>query len=260
MVLELHRNIHLGEVKFNTMKKTNMHIQSGDRKLHSVLIQPDNKHNKKHPAVLFIHGMTSSNNGYVEIAEKIANLGIIGLAVSLSGHGQSTGNFEKLTVKDLTQDGLSAFKTMTNLPTVDKTRIGALGTSVGAHIVTTISQKHPIKSIVIRVPAIYSYEMENMRLLQIMKKEEQIFSELKNHTQETSAIQSISKFQGNLLVVTSENDQVIPSYVSNAYVDNANQANIVKHYQIANAPHVLSQKNWRNEFVEETIEWFKKTL
>ena len=241
------------------MKNRDVFIQSGGRSLHGVFVAPEGGEGS-FPVVLFIHGMTSSNAGYVEIVERLASVGIAGLALSLSGHGQSSGDFDGLSVDELVEDGVEAMKYLLDIPGLDSGRIGLMGTSVGAHICSMISREFPIRSMVLRAPAVYSLETGMMLLPDIMESEGTIFADLKDMLASVPTIKAIWEFKGSLLVIASEKDQVIPDFISRAYVDNALEAKEKNYYTIVGAGHGLSEKIWREDFIDMTVGWFGERL
>jgi dienelactone hydrolase len=84
------------------------------------------------PGVIIFHGMTSSEDSYVALAELLAKHGMAALAISMRGHGESGGDFTMSTVDEAIADGLAAYDFLTNQTAVDVDRIGLLGSSVGA--------------------------------------------------------------------------------------------------------------------------------
>jgi len=78
----------------------NVNIPSQDLTISGTLVMPS-AITKKIPAVIIFHGMTSSKDGYVPLAKRLAENGIAGLAVSMRGHGESEGNLMSLRSKML---------------------------------------------------------------------------------------------------------------------------------------------------------------
>jgi len=54
----------------------------------------------KNPGVLFIHGWTSSEEGYIPRAKAVAKHGAICLTFNLRGHGKSEGRLGDFSRKD----------------------------------------------------------------------------------------------------------------------------------------------------------------
>lgn len=226
--------------------------------IQGTLITPKNLQ-KTNPGVIFFHGMTSSEKNYIPIAELLADNNIVGITLSIRGHGESEGDFNKLTVKDAFEDGLSAYDYFCKYDFIDKERIGICGASVGASIASFISERRPVKSLVLRAPAVYSEQMISMTYKQIMGKEGQIFQAVES-MKDTAMIKAISQFKGSLLVVASENDSIIPKEISQEYFNSAYEAVKKEIFQIQGATHNLSEEKWRKQFINKTVRWFTENL
>jgi esterase/lipase len=203
--------------------------------------------------------MTSSEKNYLPIAQKLAEKGIVGLTLSIRGHGDSDGNFDNLTILDAIQDGFNAYDFLTSYDFIDNNRIGVCGASLGAAIALAVAQKHQVKSLVLRVPALYTPEMIDMTYKKIMSDEENIFAKISDFS-EIPAIKSMEYYKGNLLIVTSENDSVIPPQIPKALLENAISTKSKKLVEIKDATHALLNDKWREQFVRNTVQWFSKTL
>lgn len=217
------------------------------------------KMKKKIPGVIFFHGMTTSEKRYISIAEKLSKLGICVMTFSLRGHGNSEGSFNNLKFPNGVQDGLNAYDFLVKHSFVDKNKIGLCGSSVGGAIVAIISKQRKVKSLILKAPAIYTKKMMAMTYDHLMKIENRVFKEIKNPS-DTPAIKAISQFRGNLLVILSEKDNIIPIKKQEQYLINAKKVSRKKKVIIKGANHSLSKKKWKEEFVEKMTKWFILTL
>lgn len=231
---------------------------SGGQKVEGTLVTPKVMDGKK-PGVVFFHGMTSSEDRYIPIAEKLAESGIVGMTLSIRGHGNSEGSFDDLTVADGVEDGLNAYDFFVRYDFIDKNRIGLCGASVGATISSMVAEQRAVQSLVLRVPATYTDEMMRMTYREIMIDEEKIFSKISN-IPETPAIRAISRFIGSVLIITSEKDVVIPTIIPRQYFLEAQKAKRKQQVEIPRATHNLTDNVWRQQFIDETVKWFVETL
>ncbi len=211
------------------------------------------------PGVIFFHGMTSSEKGYIEIANKLSNFGIVSLTISIRGHGKSEGDFNQLTVEDALVDGLKTYDKFTSFKFIDKSRIGIAGTSVGAAIASIIASYHPIKSLVLRVPATYTKDMMESTFREIMDQESKLFNKI-NNLSDTPAIRAIKKFKGSLLIIPSENDSIIPIQIPKTYYSSAIKARKKEIVFIEKATHNLTNSEWREKYISLLVDWFLITL
>ncbi len=228
------------------------------QRVKGTLVVPKTMGSKK-PAVFFVHGMTSSERGYVPMAQKCAEQGMVGLTLSLRGHGRSEGKLNNLTVGDLVEDGIAAYDFLASKAFVDKTRIGICGSSVGATVAVLTAAKRHVASLVLRAPAVYSEKMMNMSLGQIMEKEREIFTEV-GDLEKTPSVEAIRKYEGSLLIIPSERDEVIPMIIPQTIFEKATRT---KHKEIKIIPeaiHGLSKSTWRKQFISLTVDWLANYL
>ena len=240
------------------VKKEKISFLSEGQKIRGTLWKPT-KIKTKIPSVIFFHGMTSSEKGYIPIAEKLSKHGICAMALSIRGHGNSEGDFNKLTVKNAVQDGLNAYDFLAKHNFIDKNKIGLCGSSVGAVIVSMVSKKRKVRSLILKAPAVYTKQMMNMSYNRTMLREDKMFKEIKSIT-DAPPIRAISQFKGSLLAIISEKDNIIPIRIPRLYLSTAKKASRKKEIVIKNADHPLTKKKWKNEFIKEMLIWFKATL
>ncbi len=211
------------------------------------------------PGVIIFHGMTSSENSYITLTQSLAEQGIAGLAISMRGHGESEGDFERSTVAEAISDALAAYDFLVSQPEVDATSIGLVGSSVGAILAAMVSDKRLIRSIVFRAPAAYTAEMMRLSMAETMVNENRQFHQI-GDLEATPAGNAIRNFNGSLLVVASENDALIPLSIPKAYINAAMQADKKQLYVIEGAPHTLTEPRWKETLQNTILKWFNKTL
>jgi uncharacterized protein len=213
---------------------------------------------EKNPGVIFFHGLTSSEKGYISFAEKLAEHGIVSLTLNVRGHGESEGDFDKLTVNDVILDGLNAYDFFAKYDFIDPDRIGLLGKSVGGAIVSSVSAQRKVKSVLLSMPAAYTDEMMRMPFNKIQPNVYAIFQNMEN-IGDTKACQAIAQYEGNLLIVIGEKDDIVPLDVTSEYFNIANKAQRKEKVIIKDSLHVLDE-NGRKQFENEIIHWFTETL
>ena len=240
------------------INKKQISFLSERQKIRGTLFTPA-KIKGKIPGVIFFHGMTSSEKGYIPIAEGLAKKGICAMTLSIRGHGNSEGDFNQLKVPNGIQDGLNAYDFLAKYYFIDTNKIGLCGSSVGAVIACMVSRQKKVRSLILKAPAIYTKKMMTMTYAQTMIREGQMFKEIKNPT-DTPAIKALSNFKGSLLAVLSEKDNVIPNKMQEKYLLNAKKVLRKKKIVIKNANHSLKNTKWRQEFISGMEDWFMKTL
>lgn len=138
-----------------TMTETKLYIQRGSVKLAASLEYPTQKGKEKIPLVIFMHAlmMDSREPVFDRIAEGLLERGIAVLRFDFSGHGQSHGRFQDMTVPLELEDGAAVLKFAQTLPSVSS--ISLLGHSQGGVVASMTAGTYPekITSLVLMAPA-----------------------------------------------------------------------------------------------------------
>lgn len=97
-------------------------------KLCGVLNDVNSDHNT--PVIIVVHGFTSSKDSksYIQLLENLANAGIATFRIDLYGHGESGGEFRKITISKGRDSILAAIDYLKSL---GYSKIGLLGSSFG---------------------------------------------------------------------------------------------------------------------------------
>lgn len=209
------------------------------------------------PGVIFYHGRGSNRGRYLEIGKQFAEKGIMALAFDFRGCGESDGKFPDQTQRMGIDDARAGLEFLLS-QNVDKNRIGVMGTSFGGFVTAIIVPEFEfIKSIVLRVPAIFPEEIMDINVEEIRKYD---YIE-KEKWLNSVAYDGISKFKGDLLVIQSENDDVVHDWIVKNYYDRAINASKKELFVQKGAGHSLhATPDSLKEFYELTFNWFLKTL
>jgi esterase/lipase len=233
-------------------------FKSEELTIHGTLAKPAYTH-QSFPGVIIFHGMTSSEDGYIPLAAKLAEHGIAGLAISMRGHGESEGDFNSSTVAEAINDALAAYDFLAQQSGIDANRMGMVGSSVGAILAALASEQRPVRSIVFRAPAAYTEAMMRLSMAGTMTNEGRQFHEIESLSS-TPAGHAIQNFSGSLLVVASEKDAIIPRVVTEGYIDIAEHSNKKRLEVIEGATHTLTEPDWKEIFSQTVVDWFKASL
>lgn len=109
------------------------------------------------------------------------------------------------------------------------------------------------------MPATYTDKMMIMPLPQIQSKVYEIFQNM-GDVSNTRACQAIAKFEGNLLIIIAEKDDIVPLAITSKYYDIANKTHKRAKVIIKESLHVLEKAEWKKQFHDEVIRWFEQTL
>lgn len=193
------------------------------------------------PAVLFVHGYESSRAGYADRAAATSEaLTAICLTFDLSGHGDSGG--EMPTIRDHVAEVVGAYDELARHPQVDPNRIGICGASYGGFVAAWATTMRPVPRLLLRAPGLYADAALDGR---------EVTTVLGVDTSRLFA--GLNESRADVLVLESENDEIIPREVIEAYLTGCPRA---QHAVLRDATHGLMKPEWDRAFVDVIIDWF----
>jgi uncharacterized protein len=229
-------------------------IQAEDRQLAGSLFRPDTSASAspsgKFPGLLFVHGFRSDQGGYQERARVAAHeLGAVCLTFDLSGHGAhgSATDLRSLTPRDHIVDVTAAYDALTSSPLVDGRRIGVCAASYGAYLACLVTRHRPVAQLLLRAPAMYGDDEYDVSL--------GIPRRIRAESSASMLTGSLRAFSGDVLVLESGADEVIPHGVIDVYLRACPKA---RHVTIPDASHALTRPEWRERFVQEILAFFRE--
>jgi uncharacterized protein len=193
------------------------------------------------PGVIFIHGWESNQQGYLPRAAALAALGIVGMTFDLRGHGDSplpahARDRRSIAKRDFLADALAAYDFLAAQPQVDRDRIGVVGASLGGYLAALLASRRLVRWLALRAPADYP------------------------HDELGSAVAALRTFRGDLLIVESGNDAVIPHEVILSYARSLHDSSNVTVAVIEGAAHELHEDEWRRRFIDILTDWFGRRV
>jgi dienelactone hydrolase len=231
------------------------------QKLKGTLFVPDGM--DPFPGVIFYHGAQSSRKNYLPICQDLASQGLAALAFDFRGCGESSGRVDQLSLVERGIDAQEALNFLRRQPKVNSQKIGICGVSMGAPQAVLMAalkatlKKENIRSLILRAPAVYNNEYEGEKF----GRYRQIYKEGEDW-QDSMTFTYLSRFKGDLLIVESEHDEVIPHRVVERYLSKAKKARSKELYVIKGAAHYLGEPDspYRQEFKKVVVDWFARTL
>jgi uncharacterized protein len=190
--------------------------------------------------ILFVHGQGSSQESYKHRAETAsATLEAICLTFNLSGHGEADANSEKYSVREHLNDVIAAFDYLASNTFLDQQRIGVCGASYGGYLAALLTLRRNIRRLVLRAP---SLAVDHN--LSIGPGAQYEFDSLK----------ALAGYEGEILIIQSERDEVIPEAHISAYLRANSRA---RKEVIPDAMHALTNPAWDRLFIQYIVDWFR---
>jgi uncharacterized protein len=233
-------------------------IDAGGYSVTGWLYGAENRTERKEPrpAALFLRGWSPGlPRTFMEAHASICarKLGMICMAAEFRGMG-SPGDANKLTRADFLDDALAAFRALSKTEGVDTRNIFVVGESLGAYLACILSARQAVRGLVLRVPADFPNEgfAHEADLSQVIHRTMGWRSRAHNPG-DSMALDAISRFQGDVFIVASQRDSLIPmETIENYRAATRNQAAYVC---MKNAGHALISPFKHRQFQEMLVEW-----
>jgi uncharacterized protein len=223
-------------------------------KLSAKLFRPNAGTNDS--AVLLVHGWESAQDRMFGLATRLSNLGYTCLTIDLRGHGKSEGDHRKFSRKEFLQDVFAAYDFLASQSSVSKKAIYAIGSSFGGYLCALLPNERNVKGLVLRVPTDFIDDGYEVSVFEQKDGWERSKWKAESHrTDETAALRSIGAFTGDILVVESGHDEVVPHTTVQSYGAAAKQDKL-SYVVMKNAPHSITRfPHLQQEFARIVIAW-----
>lgn len=227
-----------------------------NQQLEGIFLFPETLKNKN-PAFLFIHGLTGQKESSYQYASGLARLGYISFLFDMRGHGKSEGNINTLTLKDFLKDVVTAYDCLAGVENVDKDNISVVGSSLGGCLADLLTSKRKVKNLIMRAPADYPNEVfykptmehggENPSIMEWRKQSKK--------PDGSFALQAMHTFNGKVLIIESENDDMIPHVTVENYINAVEDKTKLTHIIVRGAPHSIKERKFRDEVEQILTNW-----
>jgi uncharacterized protein len=212
------------------------------------------------PGVLLVHGWDGSQDQYIARAHEIASLGCICLTFDLRGHVRHHADRDTITREDNLRDLLAAYDVLVGHPAVDPGAIAIVGSSYGGYLAAIASGMRPVRWLGLRVPALYKdgdwdtpkAGLDRVRLAEYRSS---VVPAAGNR-----ALDACSAFTGDVLVVESEHDALVPHQVLQNYMAAFVRAQSLTYRMISGADHALSQTQWQQTYTSLLVNWMSEMV
>lgn len=206
------------------------------------------------PRFIFLHGAGTGNKERVQsIATPVISNNVNILTLDFSGHGESTGELKKSSLKKRLEEANAAIKQFSS-----KEPLIICGSSMGGYIAIKLLDFYKVDTLILFCPALYDKNAYNVRF-------DAGFTEIirtPESWKNTDALDSLEKFTGNLLIVMGEKDEVIPPGVIELIIQHSPNVSKKELYIIPNCPHtintwIINQKDEQAKLHQKILEHIK---
>lgn len=212
-------------------------------------------------AILFVHGWGSSQRRDIGKAKKLSHLACVSLTFNLRGHARTRRLIDTVTRAQNLRDLVAAYDVLVAEAEVPSDRIGVVGSSYGGYMAVLLTDERKVQWLALRAPALYKDDDFDRPKKQLnLDADLPAYRKRRLEPNENRALRSASRFEGAVLLVESQTDDIIPAQVIDNYERAFVAARSVSHKTLAHADHGLSRESWRTAYAKLLVEWFGDRL
>jgi uncharacterized protein len=234
-----------------TTRDEPVEIEVGGRRLPGTLVAPATLM----PGVLFVQGWGSGQEVYLPRARQIAALGCLCLTFEPRGVARADPRHETVSREDNLRDVVAAYDLLASQPSVDARAIGVVGASYGAYLAAILTSLRPVRWLALRVPALYKEEDWDEPKRRLDRDELAAYRRGPVRAAENRALRACAAFAGDVLMVASEHDEVVPHPVIANYLGAFEGVRSLTYRVIAGADHGLSEESWQQAYISLLANW-----
>jgi dienelactone hydrolase len=213
------------------------------------------------PGILFVHGWGGSQEQDLEHARQAAGLGCTCLTFDLRGHEKTLVQRESVTRQQNLDDLIAAYDLLAARSGVDDESIAVTGFSYGGYLACLLAAMRPVRWLALRAPALYpdgGWELPKRALNRdpgLADYRQQAIAWKDNR-----ALNACAMFRGDVLIVESEHDTLVPHAVIANYVDAFVKPRSKTARVIAGADHALTEEKHRRDYTAVLINWLTEMI
>jgi uncharacterized protein len=212
------------------------------------------------PGVLFVHGWGANQEQYLARARQIAALGCVCLTFDLRGHARDQLEHERVTREDNLRDVVAAYDLLAAQRLVDDTAIAVIGSSYGGYLASILTALRPVRWLGLRAPALYRDQDWAVPKRQLDREELAAYRRRRVRAEENRALGACAAFAGDVLLVESEHDDVVPHPAIASYLGAFAQARSLTHRVIEGADHGLTEPAHQQAYTALLIRWMTEMV
>lgn len=214
----------------------------------------------KVPGILFVHGWGGSQERDLDRARGIAGLGCVCLTFDLRGHERGSERQKTVTREENLRDIISAYDTLAQHPAIDTNAIAVVGTSYGAYLSTILSTMRPVKWLSLRVPSLYRDGEWSVPKRQLNREDLAVYRGAPVTPEENRALAACASFTGDVLIVESEHDHLVPHATIMSYRAAFRNSHSLTHRVVDGADHALSDKASQQAYTAILVSWITEMV
>jgi dipeptidyl aminopeptidase/acylaminoacyl peptidase len=158
-------------------------------------------------------------------------------------------------------DLLAAYDFFTGLRGVDESAVAVVGNSYGGYLGALLTELRPVRWLALRAPALYkdeNWELPKRRLHE--DPDLPAYRRREIRATENRALRAAAAFKGDVLIVESERDEIVPHPVIANYVAAFAQAHSLTSRVIKEADHALASEECQRAYTAILTTWLTEMV
>lgn len=213
------------------------------------------------PGVLFVHGWGGSQAQYLARSHEIAMLGCICLSFDLRGHADTQPQFKTVSRAMNLEDVVTAYDQLVARRDVDPSAIAVVGSSYGAYLAAILTSLRPVRWLSLRAPALY--RDANWNDAKSLLQETQSLKAYRSSpvdVNDNQALRACRDYRGDVLLVESEHDDIVPAAVLSSYQRACKDAKSLTYRRLDGADHGLTQEAAQAAYSALLVQWLGEMI
>jgi uncharacterized protein len=213
------------------------------------------------PGVLFVHGWGDSQEQDLQRAREVVGMGCVCLTFDLRGHAGTGARRETVTREDGLRDLLAAYDCLAGQRGVDSSTIAVVGISYGGYLAAILTGLRPVRWLALRAPALYKdadWSVPKRKLHQ--DADFHAYRRRELPPDDNRALRAAAAYRGDVLIVESERDDVVPHPVMASYVAAFGNAHSLTSRVIKEADHSLREERWQRAYTSILVNWLTEMI
>ena len=279
-----HRLLHAGSGggygRSNAVYRENITIDAGDHQIPATLTVPVGAEGEKFPAVVMLHGNGSTRheagNAYDYAALAMAKAGIATIRFDYIGNGDSTSDYIDFTYDKGVEDAMKCYEYLKTLGTIDMEHVGVMGWSQGGRLALLTAARNEVFTSVLTWAGAYDQKGNEEEQYAIAKENGyyEVTYDWREPLKQSPAYYEcamnidypaeVAKIKVPLLAINGKADTTVVPETAQKIVDAAVNSPDAEVLLLDGADHTFcvfsNDDTVLKTLVQDTIDWFKKTL
>jgi uncharacterized protein len=210
--------------------------------------------------VLFVHGWGGDREQYLVRAREVAKLGCVALTIDLRGHGKARGVREHVTREENLADVLAGYDVLAGTKGVDADAIAIAGSSYGAYLGAIATTLRRVRWLGLRAPALYEDGNWDVPKHELDLHALRAYRRQLHGPDANRALAACARFTGDVLVVASEHDDVVPEPTTRSYVHACRHVRSLTYRLVEGADHGLSTPEAQHAYTAIVVAWMREVV